>query len=95
MDLVKRLFPYRSCTKKITGLRSRAPAWSTTSTVAWRPAPATPSSEDYAKVIDQVIMFMEGDTDSVTRDLEENMALAAETPGVRTGSGPAGPHQGR
>ena len=34
--------------------------------------------EEYAKVIEQVIMFMEGDTEAVTKDLERNMELAAD-----------------
>ena len=77
MDLVKRLFPYRSCTKKITGTDPR-PCLEYYINRCVAPCTGFASREDYAKVIDQVIMFMEGDTDSVTRDLEENMALAAE-----------------
>ena len=78
MDLVKRLFPYRSCTKTITGTDPR-PCLEYYINRCVAPCTGDASREDYAKVIDQVIMFMEGDTDSVTRDLEENMALAAET----------------
>ena len=77
MDLVKRLFPYRSCTKKITGTDPR-PCLEYYINRCVAPCTGYASSEEYAKVIDQVILFMEGDTDSVTRDLEENMALAAE-----------------
>ena len=77
MDLVKRLFPYRSCTKKITGTDPR-PCLEFYINRCVAPCTGFASREDYAKVIDQVILFMEGDTDSVTRDLEENMALAAE-----------------
>ena len=77
MDLVKRLFPYRSCTKNITGTDPR-PCLEYYINRCVAPCTGFASREDYAKVIDQVIMFMEGDTDSVTRDLEENMALAAE-----------------
>ena len=77
MDLVKRLFPYRSCTKAITGTDPR-PCLEYYINRCIAPCTGDASREDYARVIDQVIMFMEGDTDSVTRDLEENMALAAE-----------------
>ena len=77
MDLVKRLFPYRSCTKKITGTDPR-PCLEYYINRCVAPCTGYASSEEYAKVIDQVILFMEGDTDSVTRDLEENMTLAAE-----------------
>ena len=77
MDLVKRLFPYRSCTKTITGTDPR-PCLEYYINRCVAPCTGIASKEEYAKVIDQVIMFMEGDTDSVTKDLEENMALAAE-----------------
>ncbi len=78
MDLVKRLFPYRSCTKNITGTDPR-PCLEYYINRCVAPCTGYASREEYAKVIDQVIMFMEGDTDSVTRDLEDNMALAAES----------------
>ena len=77
MDLVKRLFPYRSCTKNITGHDPR-PCLEYHINRCVAPCTGYASREDYAKVIEQVIMFMEGDTDAVTRDLEENMTLAAE-----------------
>ena len=77
MDLVKRLFPYRSCTKHITGTDPR-PCLEYYINRCVAPCTGYASKEEYARVIDQVIMFMEGDTDSVTQDLEDNMALAAE-----------------
>ena len=94
MDLVKRLFPYRSCTKTITGADPR-PCLEYYINRCVAPCTGYASREDYAQVIDQVIMFMEGDTDAVTRDLEENMTLAAGKAGVRAGGGAARPHQGR
>ena len=78
MDLVKRLFPYRSCTKTITGSDSR-PCLEYYINRCVAPCTGYASREDYAQVIDQVIMFMEGDTDAVTQDLEENMTQAAES----------------
>ena len=77
MDLVKRLFPYRSCTKTITGNDPR-PCLEYYINRCVAPCTGYASREDYAQVIDQVIMFMEGDTDAVTQDLEENMTQAAE-----------------
>ena len=78
MDLVKRLFPYRSCTKTITGADPR-PCLEYYINRCVAPCTGHASREEYAQVIDQVIMFMEGDTDAVTRDLEENMTQAAES----------------
>ena len=78
MDLVKRLFPYRSCTKTITGSDPR-PCLEYYINRCVAPCTGYASREDYAQVIDQVIMFMEGDTDAVTRDLGDNMTQAAES----------------
>ncbi len=77
MDLVKRLFPYRSCTKTITGADPR-PCLEYYINRCVAPCTGHASREDYAQVVNQVIMFMEGDTDAVTKDLEENMTRAAE-----------------
>ena len=77
MDLVKRLFPYRSCTKAITGTDPR-PCLEYYINRCVAPCTGYASREEYAQVIDQVIMFMEGDTDAVTQDLEDNMTQAAE-----------------
>ena len=77
MDLVKRLFPYRSCTKTITGADPR-PCLEYYINRCVAPCTGYATKEDYGKVIDQVIMFMEGDTDAVTQDLEDNMTQAAE-----------------
>ena len=77
MDLVKRLFPYRSCTKTITGTDPR-PCLEYYINRCVAPCTGYASREEYAQVIEQVILFMEGDTDAVTSDLEENMTLAAE-----------------
>ena len=77
MDLVKRLFPYRSCTKVITGNDQR-PCLEYFINRCVAPCTGYASREDYAKVIQQVIKFMEGDTEAVIRELHENMEQAAE-----------------
>ena len=77
MDLVKRLFPYRSCTKNITGNDAR-PCLEYYINRCVAPCTGYASKEDYAKVIGQVVMFMEGDTSAVTDDLKTNMDRASE-----------------
>jgi excinuclease ABC subunit C len=77
MDLVKRLFPYRSCTKVITGADPR-PCLEYYINRCVAPCTGYASREDYAKVIQQVILFMEGDTEAVTQDLKQNMQQSAE-----------------
>ena len=77
MDLIKRLFPYRSCTKAITGKDAR-PCLEYYINRCVAPCTGLASKEDYAKVIDQVTLFMEGDTEAVTTDLRINMEKASE-----------------
>ena len=77
MDLIKRLFPYRSCTKAITGKDPR-PCLEYFINRCVAPCTGLASKEDYAKVINQVTLFMEGDTEAVTTDLQTNMEKASE-----------------
>jgi excinuclease ABC subunit C len=77
MDLVKRLFPYRSCTKTITGTDAR-PCLEYYINRCVAPCTGYATREEYAKVIQQVILFMEGDTEAVTEDLRLNMQRAAD-----------------
>ena len=77
MDLVKRLFPYRSCTKNITGTDAR-PCLEYYINRCIAPCTGQASKEDYSKVINQVLMFMNGDTTAVTDDLKTNMTKASE-----------------
>ncbi len=77
MDLVKKLFPYRSCTKTITGKDPR-PCLEYYIHRCVAPCSGLADKEDYAQVIRQVILFMEGNTEAVTRDLRRKMTAAAE-----------------
>ena len=77
MDLVKRLFPYRSCTKVITGKDPR-PCLEYFINRCVAPCTGYASREEYAKVIQQVVKFMEGDTEAVIQELHQNMEQAAE-----------------
>ena len=77
MDLIKKLFPYRSCTKTITGHDPR-PCLEYYIHRCVAPCSGLASKEEYAQVIQQVMMFMEGNTDGVTRDLRRKMELASE-----------------
>ncbi len=77
MDLVKRLFPYRSCTKTITGTDPR-PCLEYYINRCVAPCTGYANRDEYAKVIEQVVQFMEGDAEAVTEDLRMNMEAAAE-----------------
>ncbi len=77
MDLVKKLFPYRSCTKTITGSDPR-PCLEYFIHRCVAPCSGYASKEEYAEVIRQVIMFMEGNTEVVTKGLRQAMGDASE-----------------
>ncbi len=77
MDLIKKLFPYRSCTKTITGKDPR-PCLEYYIHRCIAPCSGLADTEEYAQVIQQVIMFMEGNTEAVTRELRKKMDAAAE-----------------
>ena len=77
MDLVKRLFPYRSCTKAITGTDPR-PCLEYYIHRCVAPCAGYASREEYGNVIQQVILFMNGDTETVTQDLRQSMHQASE-----------------
>ena len=76
MDLVKKLFPYRSCTKVITGTDPR-PCLEYFIHRCVAPCSGYATRDDYAEVIEQVILFMEGNTEAVIRDLREQMTGAS------------------
>ena len=77
MDLIKKLFPYRSCTKVITGKDPR-PCLEYYIHRCVAPCSGLATKEEYAQVVQQVILFMEGNTEAVTRELKKKMESAAE-----------------
>ena len=77
MALLKRLFPYRSCTKKITGDDPR-PCLEYHIKRCVAPCVGYASQEEYGEVIDQVMLFLEGKHDDVLRALTRQMHEAAE-----------------
>ena len=77
MDLLKKLFPYRSCTKVITGTDPR-PCLEYYIHRCVAPCIGAVGKEEYHKVVQQVIMFLEGESESVVRDIKAKMQEAAE-----------------
>ena len=77
LDLVKKLFPYRSCTKTITGTDAR-PCLEYYIHRCVAPCVGYADQQSYKEVIEQVLMFLEGKTGDVVRQLNHRMANAAE-----------------
>ena len=78
MDLVKKLFPYRSCSKKITGVDPR-PCLEYYIHRCVGPCAGLADREEYAAVVRQVILFLEGNTEMVTGQLRAKMEAASES----------------
>ncbi len=77
LALLKKLFPYRSCTKTITGTDPR-PCLEYYIHRCVAPCVGYADRNDYMEVIEQVLMFLEGKTTDVVRQLNRRMLEAAE-----------------
>ncbi|OAI40516.1 hypothetical protein AYO38_05785 [bacterium SCGC AG-212-C10] len=77
LDLVKKLFPWRSCTKEITGKDAR-PCLDYYIKRCIAPCTAFCTKEEYDEVVADVILFLEGKSDDVLRRLRKQMEAASE-----------------
>ena len=78
LSLLKKLFPYRSCTKTITGNDSR-PCLDFHIHRCVGPCIGAVDKREYAEVIDQVVLFLEGKTNKVVGSIKTRMLDAAES----------------
>ena len=76
LDLIKKLFPYRSCTKTITG-RDAKPCLEYHINRCVAPCTGYASRTEYDEVIKQVILFLEGKTDAVEKNLKHQLEEAS------------------
>ena len=77
LDLVKKIFPWRSCSKEITGNDPR-PCLEYYIRRCIGPCASLCSQEEYDHTIRQTILFLEGRTKEVVSDLSARMEEAAE-----------------
>ena len=78
LSLLKKLFPYRSCTKTITGSDAR-PCLDFHIHRCIGPCIGAVDKDEYAEVIEQVILFLEGKTNKVVGSIKKRMMDAAES----------------
>ncbi len=76
LGVVKKLFPWRSCTKTITGTDPR-PCLDYFINRCIAPCTAFCTKEEYDEVIRQTLLFLEGRTGEVVRSLRDQMETAA------------------
>jgi len=77
LDLLKRLFPYRACDIEITGNAARPCLYYHIGRCVG-PCIGAVSQEEYRKVIENVVLFLEGRADDVVARLRAEMEAAAE-----------------
>jgi excinuclease ABC subunit C len=78
LDLVNRLFPCRTCTKSISG-QDRRPCLDFYLHRCLAPCASYCGKEEYDEMIRQVILFLEGRTDAVVREIRAQMEAASES----------------
>ena len=78
LNLLKKLFPYRSCAKTITGDDDR-PCLDFHIHRCVGPCIGAVDKQEYAEVIDQVVLFLEGKTNKVVGSIKKRMLDAAES----------------
>lgn len=78
LSLLKKLFPYRSCTKEITGNDERA-CLDYYIRRCVGPCIGAVDKDEYASIIDQVILFLEGKTEHVVNSITVNMKRASDS----------------
>ncbi len=77
LALLKKLFPYRSCTKAITGDDER-PCLEYFIHRCVAPCTGNVDKQEYREVVNQVVLFMEGKTERVLKDLRAKMQGASD-----------------
>jgi excinuclease ABC subunit C len=77
LELLRRLFPYRTCDREITG-NDRRPCLYYHIKRCSGPCIGAISREDYRETIEHICLFLEGKHEEIIPELEEEMAQAAE-----------------
>jgi excinuclease ABC subunit C len=77
MELLRKLFPYLTCKREITGRDKRACLYYHIGRCVG-PCIGAVTREEYRAVIEQVILFLEGKQERIVTDLQRNMEQAAQ-----------------
>ncbi len=77
LDIAKKLFPWRTCTMTITGDEPR-PCLEYYINRCIAPCTAFCTEDEYGEVIRQTVLFLEGRTEEVVRDLRRQMDEASD-----------------
>lgn len=78
LQLLHKVFPLIPCGKSWSGRRDQSPCLYYHLGRCLAPCAGEADPEEYGKVIDQVVRFLDGKEDAIARDLQAQMAAAAE-----------------
>lgn len=77
LNLLKKLFPIRTCARIIIDGKLSSPCLDYYINRCQGPCLGAVSRDEYMKVVKQVILFLEGKTEAILRDLKKNMEKAS------------------
>jgi excinuclease ABC subunit C len=77
LRLIKKIFPYRSCSKRIDG-KDKRPCLDYYIHQCLGPCIGVVDKEEYREVINQVILFLQGKQELILRELNAKMKTAAQ-----------------
>lgn len=77
LDVLRRIFPYLTCDRDITGVDERACLYHDIK-LCTAPCIGAVSQENYRQMIDDLCQFLQGRTESILSRLQEEMEQAAE-----------------
>jgi excinuclease ABC subunit C len=77
MELLRKLFPYLTCKREITGKDKRPCLYYYIGRCAG-PCIGAVSQEEYRALVEQIILFLEGKQERIVDDLQRKMAVAAQ-----------------
>ncbi|MGB7539518.1 MAG: excinuclease ABC subunit UvrC [Anaerolineales bacterium] len=77
LDLLRRIFPYLTCNRELTGTDSRACLWYDLK-LCTAPCIGAVGQEEYRRMIDDLCRFLNGEIESVVADVEKKMQRASE-----------------
>lgn len=77
LNLIRKIFPFRSCNRKITG-KDAKPCLEYHLKTCVAPCIGAISREDYVDLIKEVILFLEGKQELVIQDLKNKMGKASK-----------------
>jgi excinuclease ABC subunit C len=79
LDVLKRIFPLRSCTQPIVVKNNARPCLKYHMGYCLGPCAGSVSRGDYDQVLSQLILFLEGKHEHITRSLKRKMGEASES----------------